>query len=205
MEFKLPTLSYNYADLEPYFDRQTMEIHHTKHHQTYVNNTNAILQKLNKFSCLSEEDLITNLEQIPLENRNNLRNQIGGHVNHSIFWTILKKDTILQGNIKTAIENNFSTVENFMKIFEQVAITLFGSGWVWLVKKDKLLSIVSTANQDNPLMGQIITGVHGYPILGLDIWEHAYYLKYQNRRLDYIKSFWKIVNWNEVAARFDQN
>ncbi|CUX97409.1 superoxide dismutase [Mn] [Candidatus Hoaglandella endobia] len=203
MSFTLPALSYNYDALEPYFDKQTMEIHHTKHHQTYINNANVALENLPDFSKLSAEELITKLEQVPLEKNTMIRNNAGGHANHSMFWKGLKIGTTLNGELKIAIKRDFGSVESFRESFEKAAATHFGSGWAWLVKKDGKLSVVSTANQDNPLMGKAISGVSGYPILGIDVWEHAYYLKYQNRRLDYIKSFWNVLNWDEVAARFN--
>ncbi|WP_420885617.1 superoxide dismutase [Mn] [Candidatus Steffania adelgidicola] len=198
----LPALSYAYDALEPYFDKETMEIHHAKHHQTYINNTNDTLKSLPVFANLPVEDLIQKLDQVPLDKKNIVRNNAGGHANHSFFWKILKQGTVLQGELKNAIERDFGSVDTFKVVFEKAAATHFGSGWVWLVKKDEILAVVSTVNQDSPLMGKAISGTSGYPILGLDIWEHAYYLKYQNRRLDYIKSFWNVVNWDEAASRF---
>ncbi len=198
----LPPLLYSYDALEPYFDQKTMEIHYTKHHQNYVNNANIALEELPEFSNLAVNDLIQKLDQLPVDKRTVLRNNAGGHANHSLFWNGLKKGTILHGKLKSAIEYNFGSFDMFKEVFETTATTHFGSGWTWLVKKDSKLVILSTANQDNPLMGEEISGTCGYPILCLDIWEHAYYLKYQNRRLDYIKSFWNIVNWDEAATRF---
>lgn len=201
MKYQLPTLSYNYDALEPYIDKKTMEIHYTKHHQTYVNNTNLAL-KNNKFINYTIEELLKNLNDIPHDKRNFLRNNAGGHFNHSIFWKILKKNTILNGNLKKAIEKNFKNFSLFKENFETAALTHFGSGWTWLVKKNNKLNIVCTNNQDNPLMGDNICGVNGFPIFGIDLWEHAYYLKYQNQRFEYIKAFWNVINWDEAELRF---
>lgn len=202
MSYTLPALPYAYDALEPHFDKQTMEIHHSKHHQAYVNNANAALENLPDFASLPVDELITRLEQLPADKKGPLRNNAGGHANHSLFWKGLKKDTTLQGDLKTAIERDFGSVEKFKEEFEKAAASRFGSGWAWLVVRDGKLAVTSTANQDNPLMGEAISGTHGYPLLGLDVWEHAYYLKYQNRRPDYIKAFWNVVNWDEAAARF---
>ncbi|WWO95578.1 MAG: Fe-Mn family superoxide dismutase [Candidatus Dasytiphilus stammeri] len=203
MSYLLPSLPYSYDALEPYIDQETMKIHHTKHHQNYINNTNIILKLLpNEYSKLSIDELIMQLEDIPIDQRMILRNNAGGHANHSMFWKGLKIGTILQGSLKIAIEKQFHHINKFKELFETVAVNHFGSGWVWLIKKGKQLNIVSTANQDNPLMGEKIIGIFGYPIIGLDLWEHAYYLKYQNRRLDYIKAFWNIINWDEAALRY---
>ncbi|AUX91769.1 superoxide dismutase [Mn] [Mixta gaviniae] len=201
MSYSLPSLPYAYDALEPHFDKQTMEIHHTKHHQTYVNNANAALEGT-EFADLPVDELITKLDLVPAEKKTVLRNNAGGHYNHSLFWKGLKTGTTLQGDLKAAIEKDFGSVEKFQEEFEKAAATRFGSGWAWLVKKGDKLAVVSTANQDSPLMGEAISGASGYPILGLDVWEHAYYLKYQNKRPDYIKAFWNVVNWDEAAARF---
>ncbi|PWC12306.1 superoxide dismutase [Mn] [Brenneria roseae subsp. americana] len=205
MSYSLPSLPYAYDALEPHFDKQTMEIHHTKHHQTYVNNANAALESLPEFASLSAEALIAQLDKVPAEKKTVLRNNAGGHANHSLFWKGLKLGTTLAGDLKAAIERDFGSVDAFKEKFEQAAATRFGSGWAWLVLKDDgKLAVVSTANQDSPLMGEAISGASGYPIVGLDVWEHAYYLKYQNRRPDYIKAFWNVVNWDEAASRFAQ-
>ncbi|URJ31795.1 Fe-Mn family superoxide dismutase [Blochmannia endosymbiont of Camponotus modoc] len=204
MSFILPSLTYSYDALEPFLDEKTMKIHHTKHHQAYIDNANAALIDLPEFSNLPVIELIKKLNHLPNHKKTILRNNAGGHINHSLFWKYLKKNTILQGSLKDAIEYNFSSISSFKDHFEKTAISRFGSGWVWLIKQNDILSIVSTANQDNPLMGTDISGTNGYPILGLDVWEHAYYLKYQNRRLDYIRSFWNIVNWDEVCTQFNQ-
>jgi len=203
MSYILPALPYSYNALEPFFDEQTMRIHHTKHHQNYINNTNSILENTT-FSSLSIDELMSIFNEIILENKNALRNNAGGHINHSFFWKILKTGTVLPNNLKIEIEKQFGTFDSFKEKFESVALNHFGSGWVWLVNQNGILSIVSTANQDNPLMGKLISNTYGYPIIGLDIWEHAYYLKYQNRRLDYIKSFWNVVNWEEASNRLQK-
>jgi Fe-Mn family superoxide dismutase len=203
MSYILPDLPYSYDALEPFFDEQTMIIHHTKHHQNYVNNTNAIL-KNTTFSSLSIEELISIFNEIILENKTALRNNAGGHINHSFFWNSLKLGTTLTNDMKREIEKQFSTIDHFKEKFEEVALNHFGSGWVWLVNQNGILSIVSTVNQDNPLMGKLISNTHGYPIIGLDIWEHAYYLKHQNRRLDYIKSFWNVVDWEKATNRLQK-
>lgn len=203
MSYSLPSLPYAYDALEPHFDKQTMEIHHSKHHQAYVNNAKAALESLPEFASLSAEELIAKLDKVPAEKKALLRNNAGGHANHSLFWKGLKLGTTLVGDLKAAIERDFGSVDAFKEKFEQAAATRFGSGWAWLVlKEDGKLAVVSTANQDSPLMGEAISGASGYPIVALDVWEHAYYLKYQNRRPDYIKAFWNVVNWDEAAARF---
>jgi len=204
MSYNLPSLPYAYDALEPYFDKQTMEIHHTKHHQTYVNNANAALESLPEFANLPVDELIKKLDQVSADKKTALRNNGGGHANHSLFWKGLKVGTTLHGELKTAIERDFGSVDAFKETFEKAAATRFGSGWAWLVLKDHKLAVVSTANQDSPLMGEAISGASGYPIVALDVWEHAYYLKYQNRRPDYIKAFWNVVNWDEAAKRFSE-
>ena len=203
MAYQLPALPYAYDALEPHFDTQTLEIHHSKHHQAYVNNANAVLANLPEWEKLSAEELIARLAELPENVRTPLRNNAGGHANHSLFWQILKTGTTLQGKLKAAIERDFGSVEAFQAEFEKAAATRFGSGWAWLVYEDGKLKVVSTANQDSPLMGQAVSGTSGYPIIGLDVWEHAYYLKFQNRRPDYIKAFWQVVNWDEAARRFE--
>ena len=203
MAYQLPALPYAYDALEPHFDAQTMEIHHSKHHQAYVNNANAVLANLPEWEKLSAEELIARLAELPENVRTPLRNNAGGHANHSLFWQILKTGTTLQGKLKAAIERDFGSVEAFQAEFEKAAATRYGSGWAWLVYEDGKLKVVSTANQDSPLMGQAVSGASGYPIIGLDVWEHAYYLKFQNRRPDYIKAFWQVVNWDEAARRFE--
>lgn len=202
MAYTLPELGYAYDALEPHFDAMTMEIHHSKHHATYINNANGALEALPELANLSAEELIAQLDKVPADKRTFLRNNAGGHANHSLFWTILKTGTTLQGELKAAIERDFGSVENFQAEFEKAAATRFGSGWAWLVLDEGKLKVVSTANQDSPLMGEAVAGCKGYPIVGLDVWEHAYYLKFQNRRPDYIKAFWSVVNWDEASKRF---
>lgn len=204
MAYTLPELGYAFDALEPHFDALTMEIHHDKHHQAYVNNANAALETLPaEFSEMCVGELISNLAKVPADKRTTLRNNAGGHANHSLFWKSLKKGTSLQGDLKAAIERDFGSVEAFQAEFEKAAATRFGSGWAWLVlTKEGKLAVVSTANQDSPLMGTEIAGCEGFPLVGLDVWEHAYYLKFQNRRPDYIKEFWNVVNWDFVAERF---
>ncbi|POW86324.1 superoxide dismutase [Mn] [Serratia marcescens] len=202
MSYSLPSLPYAYDALEPHFDKQTMEIHHTKHHQTYVNNANTVLEAYPELAKYSVEELIQDLDKVPADKRTFMRNNAGGHANHSFFWKNLKTGTTLGGDLKVAIERDFGSVEKFQEEFEKAAATRFGSGWAWLVLKDGKLAVVSTANQDSPLMGEAVAGASGFPIIGLDVWEHAYYLKYQNKRPDYIKAFWNVVNWDEAAARF---
>lgn len=205
MAYTLPELGYAYDALEPHFDAMTMEIHHSKHHQTYVNNANLVIENLPEFSEICPGALLTKLAEVPADKLTALRNNVGGHVNHSLFWKSLKKGTILQGALKEAIERDFGSVDAFKVEFEKAATTRFGSGWAWLVIDEKgKLSVVSTANQDSPLMGKEIAGCAGYPLLGLDVWEHAYYLKFQNRRPDYIKEFWNVVNWDFVSERFEK-
>ena len=206
MAYTLPELGYAYDALEPHFDAQTMEIHHSKHHQAYVNNANAALEGLPaELVEMCPGQLVSNLDKIPAEKRGALRNNAGGHTNHSLFWKSLKKGTTLQGTLKDAIERDFGSVETFKAEFEKAAATRFGSGWAWLVlTAEGKLAVVSTANQDNPLMGKEVAGCEGFPLLGLDVWEHAYYLKFQNRRPDYIKEFRNVVNWDFVAERFEQ-
>jgi Fe-Mn family superoxide dismutase len=201
MSYSLPLLPYKYEDLEPYFDRKTMEIHHLRHHQTYVKNTNIVVEKL-KLEHTPIESLITSLSLIPNSEKNFLRNNAGGHANHSFFWQGLKIGTSPCGDLKTAIEKEFGSIEAFQNYFEEIGMSTFGSGWVWLIKSHGKLEVASTANQDNPLMGKEIAGVEGTPIIGLDVWEHAYYLKYQNKRIEYIKSFWKLVDWNKALTNF---
>ena len=205
MAYTLPELGYAYDALEPFFDKETMEIHRTKHHQAYINNANAALEAHPELLALCPARLIQDLNQVPAEKRVAVRNNVGGHVNHTLFWKGLKVGTTLQGALKAAIERDFGSVEAFQAEFEKAAATRFGSGWAWLVLgQDGKLSVVSTANQDSPLMGKEIAGVEGFPIIGLDVWEHAYYLHYQNRRPDYIKAFWNVVNWDEAARRFEE-
>ena len=204
MAYTLPQLGYAYDALEPHFDAMTMEIHHSKHHQTYVNNANAIVETLPEaYQTLSAEELIARIAELPADKQTPVRNNVGGHANHTLFWQVLKTGTTLSGSLKDAIERDFGSVEAFQAEFEKAAQTRFGSGWAWLVLENGKLKVVSTANQDSPLMGAAIAGCSGTPLLTLDVWEHAYYLKYQNRRPDYIKAFWHVANWDEAQRRFD--
>jgi len=197
MKHQLPILNYGYDSLEPFIDARTMEIHHKKHHQAYVDKLNLALEKYPEFQKLSVEELIKNLNKIPEDIRVAVKNNGGGHFNHSIFWKILKKDVKISGKILLDINKFFGSFENFRKEFTDSALKLFGSGWTWLVLNNKRLEIINTANQDNPLSDKKI------PILCLDLWEHAYYLKYQNRRSEYIDAFFNIINWEEVNKNLD--
>ncbi|MBC8109487.1 MAG: superoxide dismutase [Verrucomicrobia bacterium] len=203
-KFTLPALPYAYEALEPYFDKQTMEIHHTKHHQTYITNLiKAIDEKKDpKVSAASLADLLAQAGKMPIA----IRNNAGGHYNHSLFWTILAPpaaENKATGELERMINAKFGSMDKFKEEFAKAATTRFGSGWAWLVVTSKKeLMITSTANQDNPLMD--IAEVKGVPIMGLDVWEHAYYLKYQNKRADYIAAFWSVLNWKEVSKRYEE-
>ena len=201
MAYSLPPLGYAYDALEPHFDKETMQIHHSKHHQTYVNNLNDALSG-HELSALNVDDLISRLDKVPAEKKTAVRNSAGGHANHSLFWKGLKMGTSIDSELKDAIERDFGDFDSFKQQYEKAATTVFGSGWAWLVLKDGKLKVVTTANQDSPLMGEAIAGTSGVPIVALDVWEHAYYLKYQNRRPDYIKAFWHVLNWDEAGSRF---
>lgn len=199
MSFELPKLPYAYNALEPYIDAQTMEIHHTKHHAAYTNNLNAAIAGTELENLSIEEILVKGFDKTPV------RNNAGGFYNHNLFWQTLTPNAKQQpeGELAEAIDAAFGSFESFKEEFSKAAATRFGSGWAWLVVKDGKLSIGSTANQDNPLMPNV--GVSGFPILGLDVWEHAYYLHYQNRRPEYINAFFSIVNWDKVADLFAAN
>ncbi len=197
MEHKLEPLSYGYDALEPFIDAQTMEIHHSKHHQAYINKLNAALEGHDDLKEKTAEELISDLNSIPEEIRGAVRNHGGGHANHSLFWKILKKDTSLEGNIADAINSSFGSFDKFKESFSNAANTLFGSGWAWLVSNAGKLEIMHTHNQDSPLsQGKT-------PLLGLDVWEHSYYLKYQNKRPDYVEAFFNVINWNQVNENFE--
>lgn len=200
MSFVLPKLPYLYDALEPYIDARTMEIHHTKHHATYTNNLNNAIAG----SELEKKSIEEILKTLNLENKA-VRNNAGGFYNHNLFWEILSPNGgKLSGELLEAIENQFGSFEAFKELFSKAAATQFGSGWAWLcVHKGGKLEVCATANQDNPLMPSI--GCGGTPILGLDVWEHAYYLNYQNRRPDYIEAFFNIINWNKVAELYKAN
>lgn len=203
MSYQLPELPYAYDALEPYIDAQTMEIHHTKHHQTYINNVNDAISGT-ELESKSVEELIANLSAVPEAKRTAVRNNGGGHANHALFWSVLGpgSDGKPAGQLATDIDSAFGSLDQFKETFAKAGATRFGSGWAWLYFADGKLAVGSTANQDSPLMGKEVAGIAGIPILGLDVWEHAYYLKYQNRRPDYIKAFWNVVNWSAVAERY---
>jgi len=200
--FTLPALSYAFDALEPHIDAKTMEIHHDKHHQAYITNVNNALAG-SPLESKTVEALIADLSVVPEDKRTAVRNNAGGHANHSLFWTVIGPDKggAPSGVLASSIDSTFGSFDKFTELFGAAATTRFGSGWAWLVVEDGKLSIGSTANQDSPLMGKIVAGISGTPLLGLDVWEHAYYLHYQNRRPDYIKAFWNVVNWDAVAER----
>ncbi len=203
MAYSLPALPYAYDALEPNMDARTMEIHHTKHHQAYINNVNAAI-KDSDLEKLSVEDLIADLSVVPQEKRGAVRNNGGGHANHSLFWTVMGpgKGGAPSGELAAAIDQAFGSLDAFKTKFAEAAATRFGSGWAWLYVDGGQLKVGSTANQDSPLMGAEVAGISGTPILGLDVWEHAYYLNYQNRRPDYVAAFWNVVDWDAVAKRY---
>ncbi len=197
-KFEVPPLPYDYAALEPHIDTQTMQIHHDKHHAAYVTNLNNALEGQADLQNKSAEDLIKNLNSVPESIRTAVRNNGGGHVNHTFFWQIMAPNAGGEptGALADAIKSSFGDFAAFKDQFQKAGMGRFGSGWAWLIKDGAGLKIVSTANQDNPITdGQT-------PVLGVDVWEHAYYLKYQNRRADYLAAWWNVVNWPEVAKRF---
>ena len=203
MAYELAPLPYPKEALEPYIDTATMEIHHGRHHKAYVDNLNKAIAGT-PLESKSLEELIGDLSVVPDAIRGPVRNNGGGHWNHTFFWNILRPGTASTptGPLLEAINASFGDFEAFKSKFEAAGIGRFGSGWAWVVVLNGKLEIVSTANQDNPLMGKSIAGVEGVPILGIDVWEHAYYLKYQNKRADYLKAIWNLVNWDAVASRF---
>ncbi len=206
MAFELPALPYGYDALEPYIDTCTMLIHHTKHHAGYVNKLNAALAKHPEWEGRSLEDLLGNLDAVPEDIRTAVRNNGGGHFNHSLFWTVMSPQGggEPEGELRQAIDAAFGSFAAFREAFTKAALGRFGSGWAWLVVLDDgSLAVTSTPNQDNPLMKGYVD-VTGTPILGLDVWEHAYYLRYQNRRAAYVEAWWNVVNWAEVARRFQE-
>lgn len=198
MAFELPALPYAYDALEPFIDAQTMNLHHTKHHQAYLTNLNAALEKHPELNSWTADDLMIRLNEVPEDIRTAVRNHGGGHWNHDMFWQIMAPNAggEPKGALAKAIEADFGSFANFKAEFEKAAMGRFGSGWAWLVEKGDKLVVVSTANQDNPLTDGL------KPLLGIDVWEHAYYLKYQNRRAEYVSAWWNVVNWEAVAARF---
>jgi Fe-Mn family superoxide dismutase len=199
MAFELPKLPYAEDALEPYIDAQTMNIHHTKHHQAYINNLNAALEKHPDLAGKSLEELLSDLNAVPEDIRTAVRNNGGGTYNHNLFWEIMgpKMGGSPTGAMTKVLESSFGSFDAFKEEFAKAATTRFGSGWAWLVTKGEGLAIISTPNQDTPLSEGMT------PILGLDVWEHAYYLKYQNRRPEYISNWWNVVNWDEVSRRYD--
>ena len=200
MAYELPPLPYDYAALEPHIDAETMKLHHDKHHQAYVNNLNAAIEKHPDLAKHTAEDLLRNLNNVPEDIRTTVRNNGGGHVNHSMFWKIMKHGGggDPTGKIAEQIKKDFGDFAAFKKQFNETTAKQFGSGWGWLIWENGKLAITTTPNQDSPLL-------HGkFPILGNDVWEHAYYLKYQNKRPDYLAAWWNTINWDEVNKRFDQ-
>lgn len=200
MTFEVPALPYAYEALEPHIDSETMHLHHDKHHQAYVTNLNAAVEKHPELADKSAEDLIRDLSSVPEDIRTAVRNNGGGHVNHSMFWTIMTPDGggEPRGAIAGAIDTTFGSFEQFKSQFNDAGVKRFGSGWAWLVRTGSgSLEITSTANQDSSL------SEGGFPVLGNDVWEHAYYLKYQNRRPEYLNAWWNVINWNEVNRRYE--
>ncbi len=193
MKHELPKLEYEYDALEPYIDAKTMEIHHSKHHQTYVDKLNKALEEYEELQKKTPEELVKDIDKIPEKIRMAVRNHGGGVINHNFFFDILKKDAKVRGNILMAIEKEFGGFDEFKKVFSESAMGVFGSGWAWLVLNEGgKLEIVKTANQDSPInIGKI-------PLLAIDLWEHAYYLRYQNRRADYVSAFFNVINWDKV-------
>jgi Fe-Mn family superoxide dismutase len=205
MAYELPKLPYAQDALVPHIDAKTMEIHHTKHHQAYITNANNLLKDHPALAALPVEKLIADLSQVPEAIRGGVRNNAGGHANHAFFWTILGpgKGGAPKGQLAAAIDSTFGSFDKFKEEFAKAGATRFGSGWAWLlVTADKKLAVGSTANQDSPLMGKAVAGIEGKPVLGLDVWEHAYYLIYQNRRPDYIAAFWNLVDWDAAEKNY---
>ena len=192
MEHILPPINYSYDALEPFIDAKTMEIHHGKHHQAYVTNLNVALKGQPTLAGMELEKLLQNMNEVPESLRTAVRNHGGGHANHSFFWPSLKKDVVAKGPVVDALIKKFGSFDAFKEQFTSAAIKLFGSGWAWLAVENGELTLLTTANQDNPIMtGKI-------PVLGVDVWEHAYYLLYQNRRPDYLANFFKVINWEKI-------
>lgn len=198
MKYELPELPYNYDDLAPHIDSKTMEIHHTKHHQGYVNNLNTALEGHEDLQGMSLEVLLGNLDKVPEDIRTVVRNNGGGHYNHSLFWKTMKPMGVAPTmEMGERIKNNFGSMEALKDEFSKAAGSRFGSGWAWIVMDGEELKVVSTPNQDNPIMEGL------KPILGIDVWEHAYYLQYQNRRADYINNWWNLINWKQVEQNLN--
>jgi Fe-Mn family superoxide dismutase len=197
--YTLPQLPYSYDAFESYIDKMTMEIHHSRHHQTYVNNLNSALEKYSEFHNIELEDILKDLNKLPEAIRAAVKNNGGGHYNHNLFWEIMKPNGggESDGELKKAIEENFGSFENFKNLFSESALKHFASGWAWLVvAPDKKLKVYSLPNQDSPLT------IGDFPIMVLDVWEHAYYLKYQNRRNEYIQNWWNVVNWDKIKENY---
>jgi Fe-Mn family superoxide dismutase len=205
MPYELPPLPYPKEALEPWFDAQTMEIHHDKHHAAYVANLNKAVAGKADLETKSVEQLIGSLKQVPGDIRTAVRNNGGGHANHSMFWKILGPNAggAPTGTLADAITSAFGSFDSLKEKIEAAGLARFGSGWAWLVVNHGKLEVVSTANQDSPLMGKAIAGCEGKPVFGVDVWEHAYYLKYQNRRAEYLKAFWNVINWSEAAKNYE--
>ncbi len=200
MAFEVPPLPYDYNALEPYIDTQTMQLHHDKHHAAYVNNLNNAVNNTD-FASKSVDDVLRHIKDVPENIRTAVQNNAGGHSNHSMFWAIMKPNGGGEptGALASAIQQTFGSFDQFKAAFNDAGVKRFGSGWTWLVlDQSGKLSVISTANQDSPLMSGL------YPVMGNDVWEHAYYLKYQNRRPDYLAAWWNVVNWDEVARRYQQ-
>ncbi|HYT37846.1 MAG TPA: superoxide dismutase, partial [Ktedonobacteraceae bacterium] len=201
MAYELPPLPYDYSALEPYIDTQTMQIHHDKHHQAYITNVNNALQGQDQLAAMSVDDLLRNIKQVPESIRTAVQNNAGGHSNHSMFWNIMTPNGGGEptGNLASAIQQVFGSFDAFKTAFNDAGTKRFGSGWAWLVlDTNGKLQVISTANQDSPLMSGM------YPVMGNDVWEHAYYLKYQNRRPEYLNAWWNVVNWDAIAHRYEQ-
>ncbi len=201
MAFELPPLPYDYSALEPHIDTQTMQLHHDKHHQAYITNLNNALQGQSQLASFSGEDLLRRINEVPESIRIAVRNNGGGHVNHTMFWQIMKPSGGGEptGDLASAIQQAFGSFDQFKAAFNDAGLKRFGSGWTWLVlNASGHLQVISTANQDSPLMDGL------YPVMGNDVWEHAYYLKYKNVRLDYLNAWWNVVNWDEISRRYQQ-
>ena len=199
MAFEVPPLPYDYNALEPYIDTQTMQLHHDKHHAAYVNNLNNALQNQSQLASWTVEDLVQRINEVPESIRTAVRNNAGGHVNHSMFWQIMKPNGGGEptGELGSAIQQAFGSFDQFKAAFNDAGVKRFGSGWTWLVLDGSgKLQVISTANQDSPMMDGM------FPVMGNDVWEHAYYLKYQNRRPDYLAAWWNVVNWDEITHRY---
>ena len=204
MSYELPPLPYANNALEPHIDARTMEIHHDKHHQAYITNANNVLKDHPALAAKPVNELIADLASVPEAIRTALRNNAGGHANHTFFWTIMGPNAggEPKGKLAEAINAKFGSFDAFKEAFEKAGATRFGSGWAWLVVNNGQLEVVSTANQHSPLRGKAVAGVEGTPVIGCDVWEHAYYLNYQNRRPDYLKAWWNTVNWDQAEKNY---